>query len=338
MSQRVVYLDYTKGLGIILLLYAHTMNIDEHFSGIWISSFFMPIFFIVSGIILSKKFREVLPTCSDLVNLLKKRLFQLGIPYLFFCLVLTLFYSLLSVVSKSTPNILHYLIRIVSLKGIDSLWFIPTFFFVELLFVSLLIPRRIGKWLRIIALLIGILCAGFSVKSDIYLINFFVRLFVCFSFAYFGFLYSKIQTQNMRIIIFFPLLLIGCGVLLAFYNGPIGLAVLQFNNGWLFILTALLNSFGFILLFNYLDTKGVRLRLLELFGKNSIVVLCTNNLLIEIIRIIDSKITDNWLFNSGVLGSIVFTIILITLEIGIIYLTRFKFISFLFGKGKKRRA
>lgn len=253
-----------------------------------------------------------------------------------FCLLLTIFYSLLSVVTKSTPDVLFYLVRIVSLRGVDSLWFIPVFFFAELLFVLLLIPKKLGKWLRLLTLIIGVLCAGINVKNDSYLISFVIRLFICNIFVYSGFLFSKIQIVKVNVII--PFLFIACGIPLAIYNGPIGLATLQLGDGWIFMLTALINCFGFVLLFYYLEQKGLRLGLLELFGKNSIVILCTNNLLIEIVRLMDSKLTNNWLLYSGVIGSIIFTIILIIIEIGIIKLTRFKFVSFLFGKRQRRRA
>lgn len=56
MSKRLKHLDYSKGFGIIMLLLAHTMNIEDHYIGIWISSFFMPIFFVIDGIILFEKF------------------------------------------------------------------------------------------------------------------------------------------------------------------------------------------------------------------------------------------------------------------------------------------
>lgn len=331
MSKRLLYIDYTKGFGTILLLFAHTMNIEEHYIGIWISSFFMPLFFVTSGVILYLKFGEKLPSCFDLLSLLRKRLFQLGIPYVVFSLLLLFFYLSLSIISKSEIDILYYLFRIISLKGIDSLWFIPVFFFAELLFVILLMPPRIGKWIRIIAFIVGVIFVGLNLKSDNFFVLFIIRLIVCVVFVYFGFLFSKFRiVHKANIVISF--LLIACGIPLAINNGPIGLAVLNLNNGWLFLLTALLNCTGIILFLYFWEQKNIRLQLLEIFGKNSIVILCTNNLLIEIIRLLDTKITNNLLFGLGVIGSVIFTAILLVIELGIIRLSQIKGVSVLFGK------
>lgn len=62
------------------------------------------------------------------------------------------------------------------------------------------------------------------------------------------------------------------------------------------------------------------LKVLELYGKNSIVILCTNNLLIEIIRLLDFKIMGNALISMGMSGSILLFIVLMLIEYPIIQL------------------
>lgn len=331
MSKRLLFIDYTKGLGIILLLFAHTMIIDDHYIGIWISSFFMPLFFVTCGILLFLKFGEKKPSFSDWIILFFKRLFQLGIPYVAFCVILSLFYISLSLFSKTDINILNFLWRIISLKGIDSMWFIPVFFFAELFFAILLVLPRLSLCMQVIVFAVGVFFICFNTTSNNYFLFFIIRVFVCSVFISIGFWLAKLKILEKANIVISCLLIV-VGIPLAIYNGPIGLAVLRLNNGWIFLLTASINCIGIMLFFALLEKKGIQLHFLEMFGKNSIVVLCTNNLFIETIRLLDSKITNNFLSNAGVLGSIIFTCILLVLEFAMIKISRIKKVSTLFGK------
>jgi len=71
--------------------------------------------------------------------------------------------------------------------------------------------------------------------------------------------------------------------------------------------------------------------LLKCFGENTIVVVCTNNLIIECIRLLDYKLFDNFLVNKGIIGSIIFSIIMIVIEYTLIKISKSRF-SILFGK------
>ena len=54
MKNRVTYLDLAKGIGIILVVLGHMENISSELR-IWISSFHMPLFFVISGMLLALK-------------------------------------------------------------------------------------------------------------------------------------------------------------------------------------------------------------------------------------------------------------------------------------------
>ena len=64
---------------------------------------------------------------------------------------------------------------------------------------------------------------------------------------------------------------------------------------------------------------------------NTIVILCTNNLLIEAIRLLDHKLTGDWLLHADLLGCFVFWLILILAEYTLIRLPEGK-LGFLYGK------
>ena len=71
---------------------------------------------------------------------------------------------------------------------------------------------------------------------------------------------------------------------------------------------------------------------LSFWGRNTIVILCTNNLIIELIRLIDHEIANDSLLSLGLLGCLVFTMLIIAIEIPLIKSVMNTKLSILFGK------
>lgn len=63
------------------------------------------------------------------------------------------------------------------------------------------------------------------------------------------------------------------------------------------------------------DKKWTILKYIEEYGKNTIVLLVTSNLIIEIVRLFDYKLFGNILIKFGTIGSIIFTAFLIIVEL-----------------------
>ena len=115
-------------------------------------------------------------------------------------------------------------------------------------------------------------------------------------------------------------------------NGSVGIGALEFGVIGFFYANAIVTSIGLLSLFCYAENNNFEIKWLAYFGVDSIVVLCTNNLLIEIIRLLDYKLSGNFLLEHGMFGCIIFTILLLILEYGIIRISQNKYIGFLFGK------
>ena len=64
-QKRLTYLDMTKGVGIFLVILGHIEYIREDTLR-WISSFHMPLFFFVGGILAYTNRDEKLPLVSAL--------------------------------------------------------------------------------------------------------------------------------------------------------------------------------------------------------------------------------------------------------------------------------
>jgi len=150
-----------------------------------------------------------------------------------------------------------------------------------------------------------------------------------------GMLISKFSVIN-KISIYLSLILIICGFLLAQINGDVEMSASNIGNPIIYFLCVLITSIAIMSLFKKIENyKILSLNVLETYGKNSIVLLCTNNLLIEMIRLFDYKYTGNALINLGMIGSVIFTLILMLVEWWIIKFVNKGLFAPLFGYFKK---
>ena len=78
-TERLTYPDMAKGIGIILVLFGHLAYTGEYVR-VWISSFHMPLFFVIAGITMSLGKSDV----GDTKTRIYKRYRGLVIPYLWF--------------------------------------------------------------------------------------------------------------------------------------------------------------------------------------------------------------------------------------------------------------
>lgn len=157
-SKRLNYLDMAKGIGIFLVLIGHLQG-DSIFAlspyihplCVWIFSFHMPFFFLVSGIVMYMKGTDT--SSMSLKEEVRKRFRSIMVPYIWFSLILLVYiaYSLyiagtlfVNIGNLFITNVWYF----VSCYGINVLWFLPALFFGQLLFLVLNKYCR-GKWLAV---------------------------------------------------------------------------------------------------------------------------------------------------------------------------------------------
>ena len=133
---RHIYLDIAKGTGIILVILGHISYLWD-FSRIFIVSFHMPLFFVISGILLYiKKEEDNSPGATT-----KKKLKSVMLPYYLWsaaAILVYIIYYLLTGRDGGWSAVLDHIVETLTLYGFSVMWFLPAIFFSELYFLFIL--------------------------------------------------------------------------------------------------------------------------------------------------------------------------------------------------------
>lgn len=332
---RLRYIDLTKGLAIFLMLWGHSMT-SVNSVHIWIYSFHMPIFFIICGILIRIK-EEKNKGEHQLGNVIIRRLYTAGIPYFIFSFVLAGFYSILNILAHQPISLGSRLFKVFTFQGIDSLWFLPAYVFADIVVMCIegINNVHIKKLLR------------FTVTAIAFIISCFLQTYM--TAWYFDTLYKValgicfieigILISKYRIIEKLPLwgtvLFLLVGIICSQVNGEVEMSATKIGNPAIYFPCAILTSIAIMRLFKIIEDKKWKfLKYIEEYGKNTIVLLVTNNLIIETVRLFDYKLFGNILIKLGMIGSIIFTAFLIIVEWLIIKISKGPFAP-VFGHIKK---
>ena len=120
---RIKEIDICKAIGIALMIYAHRRDGFVHD---YIYTFHMPLFFILSGMVIKK---EAL-TFKQVVSKERKTL----IEYIFFSFIIIIYCHFNNIYNMSFKEMVF---DTISLNGIHVLWFLPSLMFARILFRSI---------------------------------------------------------------------------------------------------------------------------------------------------------------------------------------------------------
>lgn len=156
-NKRDLSLDLARGIAILLVVIGHSIFIPQTIN-IWISSFHLPAFFVISGWLLQEKQEENHP----FKNIFIRKVRSILIPYLWFSLGSLLIDALQVFRGQFTKDILiGHTFETILLQGYSVMWFLPVLFFAELLVIALLklakrLPiHKLAGYLFLYVLLIG---------------------------------------------------------------------------------------------------------------------------------------------------------------------------------------
>lgn len=291
-KERIHYFDLAKGIGIILVVLGHLEFISMPLR-YFIVSFHMPMFFIISGMLVQITNEEK----KDMKSIIKRKFNRMMIPYISFSILyffIEIIYFKLTGLS-SWRTIFDNLYQSVCLHGVSVLWFLPAIFFGEIMF--LFIRKHFSHYftaLIVIILNIIMYLANngekylYALYSETpvynhlhYIIVMFLRCFFSMGFICIGYyIYYLFKDRKISPVpeLFSGIILMAVTVYVSQINGGVDLHFLVFSNIFLYLITSILGSAGVILICRSLEhfSHTVPCRIIEYYGINSLIVMATH--------------------------------------------------------------
>ncbi len=324
-SERISYLDIAKGIAIVLVILGHIYN--ENPIKIWLYSFHLPLFFFISGCLLSSK--NV--TNVNMGKIIRDKVRSLIIPYFSFSIIITCLWGIETYLTKRTDltmgSIENNLISVITFRGIEALWFLPCLFAIEIIFIFF-IKHLIHKEIIISTIIIISLLPFVKLSNNIYYLEI-VRVFVGLVFLGSGYYLFKSISKIDNII--FPIVFLMINIIIANYNGFVDIYSVTLNNYLLYYVSAFCGIIGILLL-----CKKIRqIRTIEFIGVNSLIIFATHLQVMAIVFKLLGKITkhSSLYLRDNVLWGIVVLCVVILMEMPVIYIIN-KWFSFLLGRRK----
>lgn len=281
--KRLTYLDMAKGIGIFLVILGHIEYIREDTLK-WISSFHMPLFFVIGGILAYEKREEGRPLFSALAARARGTL----VPYAAFTIMLLTMNTLehfLEPGALSGAQLARQYVDAATGYGIHILWFLPAYFTAGAIFLLLERGlRHVSRNLAVLFLAVGAYGVTVIFRLDQYAVT---------DLSLAGFAGMDLLITLLRGILAMPFLLIGW-YLGAFYGrlprkafpvlalllipgGILALHLSVFDLHYLYVepwhyLAAFLSCAGLTALIRALPA----IRPLAWLGRNSLVIMCTH--------------------------------------------------------------
>ncbi|WP_191566673.1 acyltransferase family protein [Metabacillus idriensis] len=338
-NKRISYIDSLKGIGIFLVIYAHS-GVLPTYAVNYIYSFHMPLFFFISGFLFSRK------KYANFNSFFKRKVNTILVPYFIFSILSYIFWVFIGSKfggdSLLNISIFKPIIGILYSNGIDywlihniPLWFLTCLFLVEIAYYY--ISRFKYKDILILLCILSVMGYVLSLYSVARLPwGFNVALNAIPFFGIGHLLRNKlnkdlIQSYSLNRWILMSVCLI-INLFMVYLNGRVDMNENYYNNYFYFYIGAF-TGITFWLMFAKLFDKS---NLLKYLGKNSVILLCTHIIYLSIskgIILYLFEIEVNNITNS-LLWGLIYTAISFILIIPTVYIIN-TYLPFIIGKSYK---
>lgn len=299
-KERILYFDYCKGILIILVVLGHTMpeNTIRH---VWLYSWHIPAFFVIDGILLSySQFSK--RSLLGWEGIIWNGIHKLIIPYFWYGGMLLIARWINN--GFSFENLRWQLIDLGTFCGIGATWFLPCIFLVQLIYFFI-VKMTEGTERRSIYKIIVIIVI-FTIPLVAPNTNFvtFVVYRACYAtfFCVIGDLiqpllwkYRSVKTTAKIIATVAVSLTSICFFAFSGFNDA-SLNVLRIGNPFFYIVNALLGTIAMMMIVYSAEAflENRFFLALTFFGKNSLIIMGTHQIIMLIIR---CPISDRFLIN-----------------------------------------
>ncbi len=279
MKNRIEYIDQAKGFSIALVVLGHIWV--ENPIKIWFYAFHVPVFFIITGVLFGIKKKNII-----ISEFIKKQIKHLMIPYIIFeiiyCLVYTSTHGMdISVLRWNVIDAITFHTRA------SAGWFLLCLFISEIMFFFILNYIK-NKKFQLLLIVILFLSPFFYEVTNYYIVLI-ERSFIALGFIYFGYSFADwINSFKANKYVLFVCIVVS-GIV-ANLNGLTGMYSMYFHIVPVWIFNALFGSLSVILFFKAFNKK---LKILDFWGENSLIILGIHGSLLEVLNII--MVRDNWL-------------------------------------------
>jgi len=288
-GKRLTCLDMTRGIAIILVVLGHSGFVGNS-CNIWLSTFHLPTFFLLSGVLLQRKKEEYRP----LPQLLLQKAKGVLIPYLWFSIGSLCLDFLQILLGNFTWNTLwEHLIQTISFQGYSVLWFLPVLYLAEILL--LLLQKACRRFLRqeairiIFCTTIITVCSvgsyyGYRSLCNHGIPNFVLLMlripvkalisssFICYGYL-FGYAFFGIFKRIHKWYAFLSgAILFITNILCVPHVSLMDLNFLNLPNPWVYLALGTTGGFGCLLLCMSLPN----IPLLTFYGQNSLIIMSTH--------------------------------------------------------------
>ena len=320
--KRNIAVDETRAILIILVVFAHVIsyaNIDwsiRTYIVIFtvISSFHMPAFFFLSGMLINEeKWKNEI-----LVGFLKKKMNALLIPYIFFEFLAIIYKSLI----LHKQSLSEGIVRMITIRcNVGANWFLPAMFIAQMLYFFYVQTNNSKIWYFIVC---SCLFSMWYIPCDMQWLSTLSRGLTGFGFIFIGqrikALYSSVDTKEKRFyqkIVISVVVVLMCSVFNyrvcsnSFYDCVM-------DNPIVFALGGLAGLYAVFCI-----SSLIQWRWLCWLGENTLIIMGTHQL---VLYTIPASVSPFWVI--GVMA------VIFIIEIPLIYITE-QYCPMLVGKARK---
>jgi fucose 4-O-acetylase-like acetyltransferase len=307
MDKRIDWVDYGKGIGIILVVYGHLLSsgyhaglkIPEHFfalSDSIIYSFHMPFFFFLSGLFVESSFRK-----RGARSYLIDKLTRIAYPYFVWSILQMSVEVIFSSQTQKGASISDILA--IPYHPWGQFWFVYTLF---LMHVAYTLCSKFGKYSMPIMFLVGFGLFFFPIRADVAALTGFSTHFLFFVSGIFlgKYLLKDIPSVPLWAVIMLFALLMGAGCF-TFENLITPTRLTDGSHPFYFLFLSILGVISCTSLSRYLSGKNF-LQPLKILGRYSLQIYLAHMLAGAGVRMILTNVfqIQNWVLHIT-LGAIV---------------------------------
>lgn len=208
----------------------------------------MPLFFWCTGYLIAENYPRGSELKAYLKDIVVKKTVSLLVPCIVFSLLIVVYAFLLNLLHSGTFNVTAFsgkLLSIVSLRGIESLWFLPCLLIAEILFLTMCAHMSVKGGLVLV-------CAASVTLNFLYnnnlphgILGVFIRSTTGVVFICVGFWVNRLRKKRCVLPpLCVDILLIVLGAILSYYNDFTDIGRYQFGTVPAFYISAFLTLLG----------------------------------------------------------------------------------------------